>query len=102
MKNQHQPSEVEALGLVLSRSYDAVPRDGPAVFVANTDVLDEDGTADGAWLDASSPPDVLKAGIEFVTGQAAGLGGWAVIDQVGLGPIAVDEDWPLAQLSLVA
>ena len=32
------------------KTWDAVPRDGPAVFVVDIEVLDRDGRIEGRWI----------------------------------------------------
>lgn len=66
-------------------AWDAVPRDGPAVFVIDTGVLDGEGRVYGRWID-------LAVGRTAVLGQLNDLLGvdptpteWAIVDQVGLG-----------------
>lgn len=97
-----EQSEAEALGLVISRSYDAVPRDGPAVFVAHSRAIDLGAALIGAWIGADQAPEQIATGIEVVTGQVWRRGGWAIVDQVGLGPLAVDEDCPPEEIGRLA
>jgi hypothetical protein len=81
-------------------AYDAVPRDGPAVFVMDTASPAHEGPPRGRWLDPTQPADVLHRQIGEVVGDSSN--GWAIIDQVGLGPIMVPEQLSLSALSRLA
>ena len=72
--------------------WDAVPRDGPAVFVANTDLLDL-GIIHGRWIDPRQPEPILRD--QLVTalgGQVVQRRAWAVIDQINVGEAMLPED----------
>ena len=81
--------------------YDAVPRAGPAVFIAKEALLDA-GVISGHWLDPCDTAEVVSARIDLVTGQLGELGGYAIIDQVGLGPDMLAEDLTPAELAFEA
>jgi hypothetical protein len=99
----NEPTQQTAeIGHIISHEYDAIPRDGPAVFVALRRALDIGAGLAGAWIDTDQTPDAIAAGIEEVTGRAWQLGGWAIVDQVGLGQVAVDEDCPPRELGRLA
>lgn len=82
------------------QGYDAVPRDGPAVFVADVKVFDESGDYVGRWirLDRSSR-EVQEELRAMVSGQAERF---AIIDQVDMGPVMVDEYASLPELLQLA
>lgn len=92
----------EEPGTAIDDAYDAVPRDGPAVFIIDTEALDRDDELRGAWLDPSCSPEALICQIEELTGRRSHDGGWAVIDQVGLGPIMIDEQPSVLALTAFA
>lgn len=71
--------------------WDATPRDGPAVLVVNTRLLDQGIGLEGGWvqLDGSVPEVAQRLG-EIVGG--GDQGDYAVVDQVGLGPIMWDDE----------
>lgn len=81
--------------------YDAVPRAGPWVFIARAALLDV-GVISGHWLDPCDTAEVVSARIDLVTGQPGELGGYAVIDQVGLGAEMLAEDLTPAELAYEA
>lgn len=73
-------------------AYDAVPRDGPAVFVATTHP--DDGEAlRGQWISIDrSTQDVRRDIVDAVGVAAVAAGTWRVIDQVHLGHHMLPED----------
>jgi hypothetical protein len=87
--NEHQES---------LRRWDAVPRDGPAVFIIDTLLFDESAEIQGDWIAAEGDVVDLATAIEAVVGpDRLEAGQWAVFDQVGLGTELVPE-----QLSITA
>lgn len=65
------------------RSYSAIPRDGPAVYVIEAD------TGRGKWLRARQPWQVQHL---ILTEAGIDPDRVVIVDQVGLGPVMVDED----------
>lgn len=93
-----EPARGEGLELRLAEDcdgwqrYDAVPRDGPAVFVVEADSWDN-GEIDGVWVNASVSPEEVAERFSQVTSRPVDFDQLVVVDQVGLGPQMVDEDW---------
>lgn len=78
--------------------WDAVPRDGPAVFVANADLLDL-GIIHGRWIDPREPEPVLRDQlVATLGGQVVQRRAWAVIDQINVGEAMLPEAPSLADL----
>lgn len=75
--------------------YDAVPRDGPAVFLANVAAL-ERGELSGTWVRLDQPATQLVSALAHLIGDRPDH--WAVVDQVGAGSTAVDEDASIDEL----
>lgn len=76
--------------------YDAVPRDGPAVFVADIKGFDESGDYVGNWIRLDRPNQEVQEELRaVVNGQPERF---AIIDQVDMGPVMVDEDASLPEL----
>ncbi len=92
IKNTHTGEEANGWD-----AWDAIPRDGPAVFVLDVHRLDA-GTVHGAWL--SVDPERFTAGLRALLGRSA-LNGWAIVDQVGLGERMIPEHFPLDALRTV-
>jgi hypothetical protein len=76
---------------------DAVPRDGPAVFVADRRALDA-GIIHGQWVNPLTPPDELRNQLRTRLGHEAADDTWTIIDQVGLGQRMIDENPGIAYL----
>lgn len=72
-------------------SYEAVPRDGPAVFVADTTKLDQ-GELHGKWIGLDQSAADIAENISRVTDRSPIDGGWAIVDQSRLGATMCDED----------
>lgn len=72
-------------------AYDAVPRDGPAVFAADAAALDQGGWPRGRWLNPLASVPMLERQLAEVFGPDAQPGEWVVIDQHELGPVMVPE-----------
>src|SRR5438093_5742017 len=83
-------------------TWDAVPRDGPAVFIVKTDPFDERGRIVGRWIDPTGSIDAIDRQITELIGSLANEGGWAVIDQIGLGPEMLPEELTLEALRRMA
>ena len=78
-------------------AWDAVPRDGPAVFIIDIARLDNEERLHGRWIDLDGSPAAVAAQVAEATG-GAGAGSWAIVDQTGLGTRMVPEDFPLSEL----
>lgn len=65
------------------RCYSAIPRDGPAIYVIDPD------SGRGHWLWASQPWQVQHLILAEVGIDPTKV---VIVDQVGLGPIMLDED----------
>lgn len=68
-------------------AYDAVPRDGPAIFIARSNGREEEGPIDGRWVD-------LRLGESALRAELAGhpsVAGWFVLDQLDCGPEMIPE-----------
>lgn len=81
-------------------AWDAIPRDGPAVFVVDTAAFDQ-GVVRGRWLDLGADQAVLHAELTELLGHEPEEGAWAVVDQVGLGKLMTPETMPAASLTTV-
>lgn len=87
--------------------WNAVPRDGPAVFVVDVEVADREGRVQGRWIDPTGTREEIERQLGELLGRASDEGTWAVVDQVGLGPLMVPEvlaatDLPVAAQEAVA
>ncbi len=82
-------------------AWDAVPRDGPAVFVVDTAAFDH-GVVRGRWLDVGAGPETLHTDLTELLGHPPEAGTWAIIDQVGLGERMAPETMAVAGLATVA
>ena len=71
-------------------AWDAVPRDGPGVFIVDTAALDN-GELHGCWFDPTLPADVLHEQLRRFVGREPTEGSLALVDQVGLGPLMMIE-----------
>lgn len=81
-------------------AWDAVPRDGPAVFVVDTKAFDH-GVIRGLWLEVSADGTALHDQLTELLGREPEEGTWAIIDQVGLGALMAPETMPTSGLSTV-
>lgn len=66
-------------------AWNAVPRDGPAVFVVDLQALETEGRVHGRWLNTMRDAEDVTAELREVLGREPIVNTWAVIDQVGLG-----------------
>ena len=82
-------------------AWDAVPRDGPAVFVVDTAALDH-GIVSGRWLEVTDDQDGLHAELSHLLGREPEEGTWAVVDQVGLGPVMAPEVMTVNELTTIS
>jgi hypothetical protein len=82
-------------------AWEAVPRDGPAVFVVDTDAFDQ-GLVRGRWLDVSAGQTALHQALSELLGQEPKKGRWAIVDQIGLGGLMAPETMTIPELSTVA
>lgn len=87
----HEQHHTESGGELAVDAYDAVPRDGPAVFVADTDRLDR-GELHGRWIGLDQPAADIAADISRVADRSPIDGGWAIVDQSRLGATMCDEE----------
>jgi hypothetical protein len=72
--------------------YDAVPRDGPALYVVLADTWDR-GDVTGLWIRPDSPTECVVELLSSLTDRQLTLDDLRVVDQVGLGQAMVDELW---------
>ncbi len=93
--------KLEAATLDGWEAWDAVPRDGPAVFVVDTTAFDR-GVVRGRWLDVGADPEALHTDLTELLGREPEEGSWAIIDQVGLGERMAPETMAIARLATVA
>lgn len=89
----------EALNADGWEAWDAVPRDGPAVFVVDTKVFDTDSRVRGRWLDPSASAGALREQLRQLLGRDPEPGSWAIIDQVGLGPLMAPETLAIEEMA---
>jgi len=78
-------------------AWDAVPRDGPAVFIVDTRALDQEGQLRGRWISLEQDETAIVSCIEGVLGRPPD-DGWAIVDQVGLGRRMVPADLTVGEL----
>jgi hypothetical protein len=78
-------------------AWDAVPRDGPAVFVIDTVALDQHHQFRGRWLDLAAGAAATEAALGDLLGRPIDAG-WAIVDQIGLGPRMAPEALTLEDL----
>lgn len=87
---EHQPPQEqpeERIG-----PWDAPPRDGPAVLVINSEILDEEGRLSGRWIDPTAGRDQVRKDIaDASNAHPDDPREWAVVDQIGLGPQMLPE-----------
>lgn len=87
----------------LADAWDAVPRDGPAVLVADADAFDLRNEVVGGWIDPSMPRPELNEAIAAVVGPLAFRAGrWVVLDQVRMGSVMVPEELSIERLGQLA
>lgn len=68
-------------------AYDAVPRDGPAIFIARSGGQEANPPIEGRWVD-------LRLGESALRAELAGhpsVAGWVVLDQLDCGPEMIPE-----------
>jgi hypothetical protein len=83
--------QLEESGDIWRKGYDAVPRDGPAVFAADAAGLDRGEWPWGRWLNPLASIPTLERQLAEVFGPDAEPGRWVIIDQRDLGPVMVPE-----------
>jgi hypothetical protein len=71
-------------------AWDAVPRDGPGLFVIDTAAYDCEQVR-GRWIDPTAEPALIELQLQELLGRWPEPGSWAVVDQVGLGEVMVPE-----------
>ena len=79
--------------------WDAIPRDGPAVFVIGGDSVS--GVA-GDWIDPVAETEQVAEAVAAATGQPPENGSWAVVDQIGLGNEMLPEHLSIESLVRIA
>lgn len=89
MSEQHLPTFIEDVDTRDPQldAYDAVPRDGPAIFIARSDGHEQNQPIDGRWVD-------LRLGESALQAELAGhpsAAGWMVLDQLDCGPEMIPE-----------
>jgi hypothetical protein len=94
-----QPSSVEAEAGW--QAWNALPRDGPAVFVIDTDALSEEGRLHGRWLDPTVGAATFGLEVAKLIGHRPDADNWAIVDQVGLGEAMLPETFELPELDAV-
>ena len=82
-------------------AWEAVPRDGPAVFVVDTVAFDH-GIVRGRWLSVADGQVNLHAELTELLGHEPEEGTWAVVDQIGLGSVMAPETMSVDDLTGVA
>jgi hypothetical protein len=73
-------------------AYDAVPRDGPAVFAADAAGIERGEWPRGRWLNPLAPTPKIERQLAEVFGPQAQPGEWIIVDQYQLGPVMVPEE----------
>jgi hypothetical protein len=71
-------------------AWDAVPRDGPGVFVIDTEAFDRRQVR-GRWIDPTAEPALIELQLQELLGRWPEPGSWAVVDQVGVGEATLPE-----------
>lgn len=81
--------------------WEAVPRDGPAVFAVDIQAFDQ-GVVRGRWLEVTADQATLNQELADLLGRKPDAGTWAVVDQVGLGGLMVPETMTVTDLAALA
>lgn len=84
-------------------AWEAIPRDGPAVFIVDTVALSQ-GVVRGRWVSVADADGGmnLHAELTALLGHEPEEGSWAVVDQVGLGGVMAPETLSVVDLAAVA
>lgn len=82
-------------------AWEAIPRDGPAVFVVDTAAFDH-GVIRGRWIEVADGDREVHVALMALLGQEPQEGTWAVVDQIGLGPVMAPETLTVGELATVA
>jgi hypothetical protein len=82
-------------------AWNAVPRDGPALFAVDATAFDR-GVVRGRWLNVGADQAQLYDELTELLGQAPEEGTWAVVDQIGLGQRMAPEMMSVTDLTTVA
>jgi hypothetical protein len=98
--NNHDrlPATDEPVVDLLDR-WNAVPRDGPAVFVIGGD---SPSCVMGDWIDPTAATEQVADAVAVATGQPPEIGSWAVVDQTGLGAELLPEHLSIESLVRIA
>lgn len=84
-------------------AWDAVPRDGPAVLVTDTDSFDRHQELRGGWIDPTTDEATIAEAIRTAVGEEAWRSDrWVIVDQVGLGSVMLAERLSVHGLARVA
>lgn len=67
----------------------------------DTTVYDGLGVIRGCWLDPTAAPETLTRQVRELLGREPAAGGWAIVDQVGLGPVMVPETMAVDEVAAV-
>jgi hypothetical protein len=78
--------------------WDAVPRDGPAVFIVDTDAWSK-GIVKGRWCNPWAPAEQVREQLTELLGHEPADDEWAIVDQVGLGPLMMSESPTVTRLA---
>jgi hypothetical protein len=81
------------------RGWDAVPRDGPAIFVVDRHAWERRDT-DGVWVGTDESGFAIAARLTRQLGKPVAIENLVIVDQIGVGPAQLDED--LLQLDSTA
>lgn len=71
-------------------SYDAVPRDGPAVFVTRINSLNQP-VPRGAWVRVDQDQQDMRRALAAIGVTDDNATSWIVTDQIDIGPTMVDQ-----------
>lgn len=82
-------------------AWNAVPRDGPAVFIVDVGAFDC-GVVRGRWFGVKADQEELRAELTDLLGYEPEEGSWAIVDQVGLGDLMAPETMTVADLTAVS
>lgn len=83
-------------------AWNAVPRDGPAVFVVDLQAMETQGRVHGRWMNPMRKSEEVTAELREVLGREPDVNTWAVIDQVDLGPRMIPDTLAPMELPVAA
>ncbi|HVE45142.1 MAG TPA: hypothetical protein VNA57_00140 [Acidimicrobiales bacterium] len=96
MEQQHNMEHRRTAGPTGREVWETSPH-RPAVFVIDTEAFDR-GALHGRWINPNDDPLHLKQQLSALLGRQPDRGTWAVVDQVGLGPVMVPETLDVEEL----